>query len=48
VKLGVLAGGHGVGKEKGDKQTQTQGSSVSGCIFSSKHQAFNTEEKQKG
>ena len=27
-------GGQGAGDEKGDKQTQTQGSAVSECIFS--------------
>ena len=53
--LGLQSAGNGVlvageqGSVRNDKQTQTQGSAVSGCnFFPSKHQAFNTEEKQEG
>jgi hypothetical protein len=40
-KLGYLTGGKGVSNEKGDKQTQTQGSAESGYILSqSEHQSY--------
>jgi hypothetical protein len=53
VSLSQSLGNQGftqMGKElaRNDKQTQTQGSAESECIFfPSKHQTFNTEEKQE-
>ena len=40
-KLRFQTGGQGVGDEKGDKQTQTHGSALSGCNLSqSKHKSY--------
>jgi hypothetical protein len=45
-KLGFQTGGHGVGAD--DKQIQTQGSAYLNVFSQSEHQSYNTEEKQEG
>ena len=44
-KLGFQTGGHGVGAD--DKQIQTQGSAYLNVFSQSEHQSYNTEEKQE-